>query len=132
MSLYKQDSGGDWAREGNGFVRRSGVDETLQHATTRLRLMRGEVARDQRVGVDYDNIVWDPTVDESITANHLAQIIVETPGVVEAQTQFEETGEPGELLITFAGVFSDSNLQDERREHERVLVRLGEGNTNNP
>lgn len=126
MSIFKTDPDtGDWLRENNGFSRVNGVDEVRIHVTTRLRLFRGEVARDVRVGIDHEGMIWNPRIDETIVANHVAATVLDTPGVIEAETQFETVDERGELEVILDGKFLDADLTERRVTHERVLIRTG-------
>lgn len=126
MSLMKTDPvSGDWLRENGGFSRVSDQDEVLIHVTTRLRLIRGEVARDTRVGVQHEEMLWNPQATSAMIANHLAAVVLDTPGMVSAQTQFETEPERGELIVELAGSFRGSDLRERRIQHERVLVRTG-------
>lgn len=128
MSMFKQDDlNGDWLREDGGFSRVSGATESTQHVKTRLRLFTGEVARDVRVGVDLD-LLLDPQADQTLIANHVADVILETPGVIEASAAFEVIDpERGDVQVTFEGVFEQADLTEKRVEHERVLIRTGSG-----
>lgn len=126
MSLFKTDPvTGDWVRENGGFVRVSDQDEVLIHVTTRLRLIRGEVARDTRVGVQHEEMIWNLQATPAMVANHLAAVVLDTPGMVSAETQFETEPERGELTVELAGTFLGSDLRERRIQHERVLVRTG-------
>lgn len=126
MSLFKTDPvTGDWVRENGGFVRVSDQDEVLIHVTTRLRLIRGEVARDTRVGVQHEEMIWNLQATSAMIANHLAAVVLDTPGMVSAETQFETEPERGELTVELAGTFLGSDLRERRIQHERVLVRTG-------
>ena len=126
MSLMKTDPvSGDWLRENDGFSRVDGQDEVLTHVTTRLRLIRGEVARDTRVGVQHEEMIWNPLATPAMIANHLAAVVLDTPGMVSAETQFETEPERGELTVELSGTFRGSDLRERRIQHERVLVRTG-------
>lgn len=126
MSLMKTDPvTGDWLRENDGFSRVSGQDEVLTHVTTRLRIIRGEVARDTRVGVQHEEMIWNLQATSTMVANHLAAVVLDTPGMVSAQTEFETDPERGRLSVELAGTFRGSDLRERRIQHERVLVRTG-------
>ena len=126
MSLFKTDPiTGDWVRENGGFVRVEDQEEVLTHLTTRLRMIRGEVARDTRVGVQHEEMIWNPEATSAMVANHLSAVALDTPGIVTAEILFESNPERGELLVDFQGTFRGSDLRERRIQHERVLVRTG-------
>ncbi len=126
MSLFKTDPvTGDWVRENGGFVRIADQEEVITHVTTRLRLIRGEVARDTRVGVMHEEMVWNPQATSAMVANHLAAVVLDTPGMVSAETQFETEPVRGDLIVELAGSYTGSDLRERRIQHERVLVRTG-------
>ena len=126
MSLFKTDpTTGDWLRENGGFSRVKDQDEVLTHVTTRLRMIRGEVARDTRVGVQHEAMIWNLEATAAMVANHLAAVVLDTPGMVSAETLFETDPERGTLLVDLQGTFRGSDLRERRIQHERVLVRTG-------
>ena len=61
----------------------------------------------------------------AMVANHLAAVVLDTPGMVSAETLFETDPERGTLLVDLQGTFRGSDLRERRIQHERVLVRTG-------
>lgn len=129
MSVFQQTDDGDLYRPDGAkqFERVSGIEESRYHMRSRLRIFRREVFIDERIGLAFFEIIADPKSDTTTIANHITAIVLGTPGIVEAEMEFEF--EPVRAVLTVEGeVVYDVDDQRERRPiHERVLITRSGG-----
>ena len=87
------------------------------HLATRMRLIRGEVKRSAQTGVD---MFWatQPNTPDSHVANHLAALMVGTPGVTDAILKFNFEGETGSFDVQAKVTYDSDDLRQRRSEHE--------------
>ncbi len=124
MSVLKLNDQGDLDRgpEGVGYTRVKGIEEARVHLQTRMSLVRGEVKRNARVGVD---IFWalEPDTPDAHVANHLASVMVGTPGVIDAVLQYNFEGETGVFSVQAQTTFETDDQRERRTEHETFLLQ---------
>lgn len=124
MSVFKLTESGDLDRStgATSYSRVDGLAQCEQHLRTRLRLIRGEVFRDTRIGVDFFGVVTDPGISESTIANHIAAVALGTPGVIECELSFEVESHRGLITIDADAVFSSNDLQERQPFHAIVQI----------
>lgn len=127
MSVFRLTADSDLYRPptASTFERVKDADQGLQHLRTRLRLFTREVFRDQRIGVQFFELVVQPGFSTAAIANHIASVALATPGVVDCQLSY--TYEPIRSVITIDAdaVFQ---LDDQRTRvpiHETLQISLG-------
>lgn len=127
MSVFRLTDDSDMYRPDGAstFERVSGAEQGAQHLRTRLRLFTREVFRDQRIGVQFFEIVAQPGFSPAAIANHIASVALATPGVVDCQLSY--TFEPVRAIATIdaEAVFQ---LEDQRTRvpiHETMQISLG-------
>lgn len=123
MSVFGNTVSGDLDRGPNGFFRVNGSQESLQHIRTRLRLLKKEVARDQRYGLDLFDFVMDPTVDLTAIANYIASYILDTPGVTDVDLTFDLDTATGDLIMEMDLQFEQDDLEERRPIHETLTIQ---------
>jgi len=123
MSLFKLNASGDLDRgeDGVGFTRVNGVEESRVHLETRMKLVRGEVKRSANVGVD---MLWalQPDTPDTHVANHLASLMVGTPGVTDALLKYNFEGQTGSFDVQASVTYDSDNQRERRTEHESFLL----------
>lgn len=132
MSLFKLDDNSDLDRgpDGKGFTRVQDDEETRVHCRTRLRLFRGEVKRNKFIGVNYFGLVRDPRTPPDTIAAHLADIILQTPGIVDNLLRYEVDFDAGVMQVEFDATYESEDQRIRRPIHESLPVLLGEGPDN--
>ena len=128
MSLFKltDDSDLDRGPAGKGMSRVKDADETRTHARTRLRLFRGEVKRNVFTGVNYFGLVRDPRTPPDTIAAHLADIILQTPGIVDNLLRYEVDPEAGKIEVEFDATYESEDQRIRRPLHDSLTVVIGE------
>lgn len=128
MSLFALTENSDLDRgpNGKGFFRVNGAEETRLHSRTRLRIFRGEVLRNTRIGVNYFGLVRDPRTPPDTIAAHLADIILQTPGIVQNLLRYEIDAEAGVMEVEYDAVYESENQRIRRPLHDALTVNLGE------
>lgn len=132
MSLFGLNDESDLDRgpDGRGFIRVKDAEETRIHCRTRLRLFRGEVKRNTRIGVDYFGFVRLPSTPPDMIAAHLADIILQTPGIVDNLLRYELDPEAGVMEVEFDANYESEDQRIRRPLHERLTVDVSESSTN--
>jgi hypothetical protein len=127
MSVFRLTADSDLYRPAGAstFERVSDADQGSQHLRTRLRLFTREVFRDQRIGVQFFEIVAQPGFSPAAVANHIASVALGTPGVVDCQLTY--SFEPVRAVVTIdaTAVFQ---LEDQKTRvpiHETLQISLG-------
>lgn len=123
MSVFGNTVSGDLDRGPNGFFRVKGSQETLQHVRTRLRLLKKEVARDQRIGLDLFDFIMDPTISTTAIANYIASYILDTPGVTDVDFSFNLDTAKGDFTMEMDLQFDQDNLEERRPIHETLTIQ---------
>jgi hypothetical protein len=128
MSVFRLTDEGDLYRPASAstFERVGGAQQGIQHLRTRLRLFTREVFRDQRIGVQFFEIVTHPGFSTSAIANHIASVALATPGIVEP-FQLGYTYEPVRAVVTME-ISASFQLEDQRTRvpiHENFDVNIG-------
>lgn len=118
MSLFLLTAEGDLDRGPNnkGFSRVTDVKEAEMHLMTRTRLVRGEVRRDTRIGVDH-LLVFDPSTPNGHIANHIASVQSGTPGITDVKLNYVFEPISG-IFETFTQCTFDAGDLTERRQIE--------------
>lgn len=124
MSVFKMTPAGDLDRgdENVGFSRVEGIDEARVHVQTRMQIVKTEVRRNAKVGVD---LFWalQPDTPGAHVANHLASLLVGTPGVVDTLVKFSFEAETGIFATNAETTYSDGDQRSRKIEHETFLLR---------
>lgn len=107
------------------FCRVDGEQQCLQHLRTRLRLFTREVFRDQRIGVQYLEIVTQPGYSANLIANHIASVALATPGVVSCQLTYDLEPVRGVVSLELAGQFQLADQTARVPFHETMQVAIG-------
>lgn len=132
MSIFALTENSDLDRgpDGKGFIRVKDAEETRLHCRTRLRLFRGEVKRNTRIGVEYFGLVRLPSTPPDMIAAHLADIILQTPGIVDNLLRYELDHDAGTMEVEFDANYESRDQRIRRPIHERLTVDISESSTN--
>jgi hypothetical protein len=124
MSLFQLTKDGDRARDEFGLLPRvEGAEEATTHVTTRLRIIKGEVFRDTRLGLDSFDFIFRPQTSAQAIANHIASLIGDTPGITEPEVQltFSKDG-TGRLDVGWDAKFSADDLVERSPIHDTIQI----------
>ncbi len=126
MSLFKM-SGGDLDRGPNntGFSRVFKQEEARVRLQTVLRLVKSEVKRDIRVGLDHE-FLWDPRVTNSQRANHIASVMLGVPGINDVQLRFDLVPETGVFRVAADVTYDEADQEGRRSKREQFLISAGQ------
>jgi hypothetical protein len=127
MSVFRLTPDNDLYRpaDASTFERVGGAQQGLQHVKTRLQLFTREVMRDQRIGVQFFELVTQPGFSTSAVANHIASVALATPGIVDCQLTYDFEPIRGVVTIDMDAQFL---LDDQRTRvplHETFDIRVG-------
>ncbi len=127
MSVFRLTDEGDLYRPptASTFERVGGAQQCLQHVRTRMRLFTREVFRDQRIGVQFFEIVTRPGFSTSAVANHLASVALATPGVVDSQLIYLYEPVRAVLTVDMDLTFQASDQAERVPLHESLQISLG-------
>ncbi len=129
MSVFQQTEDGDLFRPATAksFARVNGIEQARQHMRSRLRIFRREVISDERIGLAFFELIVVPNTPTNAIANHVASVILGTPGIVEAEIDFDFEPIRGILLVEGDVVFDVEDQRERVRLHEVVQITRGGG-----
>lgn len=129
MSVFQQTEAGDLYRPdgAKSFARVNGIEQARQHMRTRLRIFRREVISDERIGLAFFELIVIPNAPTDAIANHISSVMLGTPGIVEAEIDFEFEPVRGVLTVTGDVVYDVEDQIRRVKIHESVQVRRGGG-----
>jgi hypothetical protein len=124
MSVFKLTAEGDIERDDFGMLPRvNGAVEATQNVTTELRIIRGEVFRNNTLGLQIFDFILEPTTSERAIANHVADLIGSIPGITNPEVQLAYASDgSGELTIDWQALYSADDQTDRVPIHEVLTV----------
>ncbi len=126
MSLFRM-SDGDLDRGPNntGFSRVFKQEEARVRLQTVLRLVKSEVKRDIRVGLDHE-FLWDPRLTNSQRLNHIASVMLGVPGITDVQLRFDLVPETGVFQVAADVTYDEADQEGRRSKREQFLISAGQ------
>lgn len=127
MSVFRLTDDSDLYRPATASTleRVGGAQQCVQHLRTRLRLFTREVFRDQRIGVQYFEIVSNPGFSTAAVANHIASVALATPGVIDCSLLYEYEPVRAVLTLEMVGQFNADDQIERVPFHENLQISLG-------
>ena len=124
MSVFKLTDDGDIERDEFGMKPRvSGAVEATQNVSTRLRIIKGEVFRNTTIGLASFDFIFEPSTSSRAIANHVADVVGGTPGVVSPQVQLQYANDgSGKLAIGWDAFYSADDQTTRVPIHEQLTV----------